>query len=229
MITSWAELPDVELSKVQQIEQLRWQMRMNNKIYNLPHDIMPHLLMSPCLSCKSAQRGIIMTMEGEMLVGGREKNYRKADNNVAQLDKGGGVCVKGKLMRSASIRRKICQKKKYSNSVDVCKEGREQKRRFQLSVWQTWLEDRKGVRDNPWETAWWTRCPISALLLPPCVLCHGYQTGLPMQPVNVFFSGRSERGTNVSRSVSYTINVNCPGMHKHKEGGWARNTRTAWM
>lgn len=97
------------------------------------------------------------------------------------------------------------------------------------SVWQTWLEDREGVRDNPWETAWWTRCPISALLLPPCVLCHGYQTGLPMQPVNVFFSGRSERGTNVSRSVSYTINVNCPGMHEHKEGGRPRNIRTAWM
>lgn len=38
-----------------------------------------------------------------------------------------------------------------------------------------------------------------------------------MQPVNVFFSGSSERGTNVSRSVSYTIDVNCPGMHKHKE------------
>lgn len=118
-------------------------------------------------------------------------------------------------MRSASIWR-MCQKKKYANRVDVCR-GQGAKRRSQLSVWQTWLEDRKGVRDNPWETAWWTRCPISALLLPPCVLCHGYQRGLLMQPVNVFFSGRSERGTNVSRSVSYTINVNCPGMHKRKE------------
>lgn len=118
-------------------------------------------------------------------------------------------------MRSVSIWR-MCQKKKYANRVDVCR-GQGAKRRSQLSVWQTWLEDRKGVRDNPWETAWWTRCPISALLLPPCVLCHGYQRGLLMQPVNVFFSGRSERGTNVSRSVSYTINVNCPGMHKRKE------------
>lgn len=39
-----------------------------------------------------------------------------------------------------------------------------------------------------------------------------------MQPVNVFLSGGSERGTNVSRSVSCTIDVNCPGMHKHTEG-----------
>lgn len=31
-------------------------------------------------------------------------------------------------MRSASIRGRMCQKKKYANSVDVCNEGREQKR-----------------------------------------------------------------------------------------------------
>lgn len=64
MIKSRAEFPDVELSKIQQIEEFRWQMGMNNKIYYLPHDIVPPLLMSSCLSCKSAQRGI-MTMEGE--------------------------------------------------------------------------------------------------------------------------------------------------------------------
>lgn len=50
-----------------------------------------------------------------------------------------------------------------------------------------------------------------------------------MQPVNVFFSGRSERGTNVSQSVSCTINVNCPGMHKHMEGWEPGNTRPPWL
>ena len=64
---------------------------------------------------------------------------------------------------------------------------------------------------------------------PACVLCHGYQTGLPMQPVNVFFSSRSELGTNVSQSVSCTINVNCPGMHKHTEGREPGNTEPRWL
>lgn len=100
--------------------------------------------------------------------------------------------------------------------------------------WQTWPEERKGAfeKDNPWETASWTRCLDSTPLLtptPPCVLCHGYQTGLPMQPVNVFFSGRSELGTNVSQSVSCTINVNCPGMHKHMEWLRAREHWAPWL
>lgn len=68
----------------------------------------------------------------------------------------------------------------------------------------------------------------SSSSLPPCVLRHGYQTGLPMQPVNVFFSGRSELGTNVSQSVSCTINVNSPGMHKHMEGWEPGNTEPPW-
>lgn len=38
------------------------------------------------------------------------------------------MCGEGRLMRSASIGR-MCQKKKYANSFDVCYGGREQKRR----------------------------------------------------------------------------------------------------
>ena len=131
--------------------------------------------------------------------------------------------------------------------ISVCEEGRDRDRergreREREAVsskeaerkWQTWPEERKGAfeKDNPWETARWTRCPVSTLLLPPsppCVLRHGYQTGLPMQPVNVFFSGRSELGTNVSQSVSCTINVNCPGMHKHMAGGEPGNTEPPWL
>lgn len=138
-------------------------------------------------------------------------------------------------MRSASIRRRMQEKrKKYANCVYVCVRREEREREAVSSKegerkWQTWPEERKGAfeKDNPWETAHWTRCPVSTLLLllPPCVLCHGYQTGLPMQPVNVFFSGGSELGTNVSQSVSRTINVNCPGMHKHMEGPRAREHR----
>lgn len=107
------------------------------------------------------------------------------------------------------------------------KRGREAERK-----WQTWPEERKGAfeKDNPWEAARWTHCPVSALLLlPACVLCHGYQTGLPMQPVNAFFSSRSELRTNVSQSVSCTINVNCPGMHKHMEGCEPGNTEPPWL
>lgn len=48
-------------------------MSMNNKIYHLQCDILPRLLVSSCLLCKSAHRGIIMTMEGETLEGGRKK------------------------------------------------------------------------------------------------------------------------------------------------------------
>lgn len=59
---------------------------------------------------------------------------------------------------------------------------------------------------------------------PACVLCHGYQTGLPVQPVNVFFSSRDELGTNVSQSVSWTINVICPGTHKYTQGCEPGNT-----
>lgn len=63
--------------------------------------------------------------------------------------------------------------------------------------WQTWLEERsdetpEGQRGEPAAPS--QHCSS----LPPCVLCHGYQTRLPMQPVNVFFSGWSEQGTNVS-------------------------------
>lgn len=107
------------------------------------------------------------------------------------------------------------------------KQSAQKREREAERKWQTWPEERKGAfeKDNPWETARWTRCPVSTLLLlPPSVLCHGYQTGLPMQPVNVFFSSRSELGTNVSQSVSCTINVNCPGMHKHMKGAESQGT-----
>lgn len=117
----------------------------------------------------------------------------------------------------------VCVKRGETEREAVSSKGTEEK-------WQTWMEGRKGAKDNPWETARWTRCPVSALLLlPPCVLCHGYQTGLQMQPVNVFFSGWSEWGTNASQSVSCTINVNCPGMHKHMEGGEPGNTQPPWL
>lgn len=125
------------------------------------------------------------------------------------------------------------EKKKYAN-VFMCEEGSCQFKRGREAErkWQTWPEERKGAfeKDNPWEAARWTHCPVSALLLlPACVLCHGYQTGLPMQPVNAFFSSRSELRTNVSQSVSCTINVNCPGMHKHMEGCEPGNTEPPWL
>lgn len=92
----------------------------------------------------------------------------------------------------------------------------------------------RGKERSVWERQPLRDCSLNPLprLNPPpppspCVLCHGYQTGLPMQPVNVFFGGRSELGTNVSQSVSCTINVNCPGMHKHTERLWAREHRDA--
>lgn len=106
----------------------------------------------------------------------------------------------------------------------------------ETASWEERENDRHGWRKGKeWETTPERLCGEPAApsqhssSLPPCVLCHGYQTGLPVQPVNVFFSGRNERGTNVSRSVSYTINVNCPGMHKHMEGGGQPNRRTTWM
>lgn len=124
---------------------------------------------------------------------------------------------------------RMWKKKKYANSADVSKEGRMRKRSCQLR--RDRENDRHGWRKGrEWETTperlrGEPAAPSQhSSSLPPCVLCHGYQTGLPVQPVNVFFSGRNERGTNVSRSVSYTINVNCPGMHKHTEGAEDNHT-----
>lgn len=59
---------------------------MSNKISNLPHGIVLHLLMSSCLSCKCIVR--YYNDNGRCNAGGRKENYRKTDNNVAQLDQG---------------------------------------------------------------------------------------------------------------------------------------------
>lgn len=138
-------------------------------------------------------------------------------------------------MRSASIRRMQEKRKKYANCF-ICVWGETERQREAVSSkegergWEKMTDVAGGKERSVWERQPLRDCALNPLprlnpppsSLPPCVLCHGYQTGLPMQPVNVFFSGRSELGTNVSQSVSCTINVNCPGMHKHMEGLRAR-------
>lgn len=53
----------------------------------------------------------------------------------------------------------------------MCEEGRDRERSCQFKRDREKMTDvaggkeRKGVKDNPWETARWTHCPVSALLL----------------------------------------------------------------
>lgn len=155
----------------------------------------------------------------------------------------GGVWGEARGMRSASIRRIQEERKKYANCVWICVWVEERRKRERgVSSKEKRENDRRGWRKGKERLRKTTPERLRAepaapskpaapllILLPPCVLCHGYQTGLPMQPVNVFFSSRSELGTNVSRSVSWTINVNCPGMHKHTEGRKPGNTEPSWL
>ena len=146
-----------------------------------------HVVLAPSrLSCASPRRGTILTLR-EKNEGG--KDYKKKKRLIRErpimlhTGRGGGVWGKGRLMRSASIRRRMQEKrKKNANSVYKCVWGGEREREREREKereavsskeaerkWQTWPEERKGAfeKDNPWETACWTRCPVSTLLLPP--------------------------------------------------------------
>lgn len=164
------------------------------------------------------------------------ENYAEVDY-VAQ-----GSWLRGWCMRKGQIDEVSINKEKENVGrekeicklcLNACEEGRDRERSCQFKRDREKMTDVAGGMERsqrqPLRDCAVNPLPRLSPPPPPCVLCHGYQTGLPMQPVNVFFSGRSDRGTNVSQSVSCTINVNCPGMHKHMEGCEPGNTRPPWL